>query len=110
MVKAGCKYAVLEASSEGLDQGRLNGVPVQVAVFTNLTPEHIESHGSFEAYARAKEKLFAKLSEPKRGAGHSTALIVNLDDPNAQRFLKYPADHKVGCTLVGQPAPDSSMS
>ncbi len=110
MVKAGCKYAVLEASSEGLDQGRLNGVPVQVAVFTNLTPEHIESHGSFEAYARAKERLFAKLSEPKRGPDRSTALIVNLDDPSARRFLKYRADRKVGCTLAGQPAPDSPIS
>lgn len=98
MVKAGCRYAVLEASSEGLAQGRLNGIPVQVAVFTNLTPEHIESHGSFEAYARAKERLFSKLSKSRAGR-KPTAIIANLDDPNAERFLKYPADIKVGCTL-----------
>lgn len=98
MVRDGCTHAILEASSEGLEQGRLNGVNPEVAVFTNLTPEHIEAHGSFEDYALAKERLFKKLSSAKH-RGRSTCSVANIDDPVAGRYLKYPADLKIGCTL-----------
>ncbi|MFH1171375.1 MAG: UDP-N-acetylmuramoyl-L-alanyl-D-glutamate--2,6-diaminopimelate ligase [bacterium] len=98
MVRAGCQYAVLEASSEGLVQGRLNGIDPEVAVFTNLTPEHIESHGSFEAYAKAKEILFVKLASARR-RGRRTRIVINVDDPAAGRYLRYPASEKVGCSL-----------
>lgn len=103
MVKADCRYAVVEASSEGLIQGRLNGIPVRLAVFTNLTPEHIESHGSFEAYAQAKERLFAAL-ERGPSANADRAIIVNLDDPAAGRYLAYQTDRAIGCTLEKRPA------
>jgi UDP-N-acetylmuramoyl-L-alanyl-D-glutamate--2,6-diaminopimelate ligase len=96
MVNAGCKYAVIEASSEGLAQGRLNGVPLIGAVFTNLTPEHIESHGSFENYAHAKELLFKKIHS---GRKLHSFIIVNGDDESADRYLKYPADQHVVCSL-----------
>lgn len=95
MVRAGCTHAVLEASSEGLAMGRLNGVPIHVAVFTNLTPEHLESHGSFEAYAKAKEELFAKASRT-RGR---TAIVANLDDQYAERYVRFRATIHIGCTL-----------
>lgn len=98
MVGAGCRYAVLEASSEGLAQGRLNGIDPVIAVFTNLTPEHIESHGSFEAYAHAKEELFAKLNGARR-QGKTTLAVVNIDDEHAARFLTASADRIIGCTL-----------
>lgn len=58
MVKAGCKYAVIETSSQGLIQHRHIGINYDIAVFTNLTPEHIEAHGGFENYKRAKRRLF----------------------------------------------------
>src|SRR5688572_27133784 len=66
MVKAGCEYAVVETSSEGIAQHRHVGINYDVAVFTNLTPEHIESHGGFENYKAAKLKLFAKLAGDRR--------------------------------------------
>lgn len=55
---AGARCAVLEASSHGLDQGRLDGVAVRTAAFTNLTHDHLDYHGDFASYGRAKERLF----------------------------------------------------
>jgi UDP-N-acetylmuramoyl-L-alanyl-D-glutamate--2,6-diaminopimelate ligase len=109
MVTAGCRYAILEASSEGLAQGRLNGIPIQTAVFTNLTPEHIEAHGSFEKYAQAKAKLFNKVSVnyPQDGI---RCLVVNIDDQQAGRFLAYPVERVVGCTLKSEYKPPASVS
>jgi UDP-N-acetylmuramoyl-L-alanyl-D-glutamate--2,6-diaminopimelate ligase len=100
MVKAGCKYAVVETSSEGIMQNRNWGINYDVAVFTNLTPEHIEAHGSFENYKKAKQTLFASLSKfPKKKIGGQEiekALVVNLDDEHWQDFYKYSADKKYG--------------
>ena len=64
---------VLEASSIGLEEGRLNGARVDVAVFTNLTRDHLDYHGTMERYAAAKEKL---LTWPRLRLA-----IINLDDP-----------------------------
>ena len=58
MVRAKCKYAVIETSSEGIKQNRHWGIKYQIGVFTNLTPEHIESHGSFANYRAAKGRAF----------------------------------------------------
>lgn len=66
MADAGCRYAVIETSSEGVKQFRHKGINYDYAVFTNLTPEHIESHGSFEKYKRAKLDLFKHLEKCKR--------------------------------------------
>jgi UDP-N-acetylmuramoyl-L-alanyl-D-glutamate--2,6-diaminopimelate ligase len=104
MVQAGCRYAVIEASSEGLAQGRLNGIPLRTAVFTNLTPEHVESHGSFENYAMAKERLFWSLSRSRPRPGEARAIVVNCDDPAAARFANYPVERVIGCTLRVDPA------
>lgn len=57
-LKAGCQFAVLEVTSEGISQKRHWGIKFDCAVFTNLEKEHIESHGSFEKYYQAKQKLF----------------------------------------------------
>lgn len=83
MVKEGCKYAVIETSSEGILQYRHRFIDYDAAVFTNLSPEHIERHGSFENYRDAKVKLFEKVSRKPNGAG-----IYNLDDPYVGYFLK----------------------
>ncbi|MBI3956441.1 MAG: UDP-N-acetylmuramoyl-L-alanyl-D-glutamate--2,6-diaminopimelate ligase [Candidatus Kerfeldbacteria bacterium] len=104
MVRAGCTHVVLEASSEGLRMGRMNGIDPEIAVFTNLTPEHLESHGSFESYAKAKERLFQRLAAIRR-QGRATGIVANIDDEHASRYLAHPADVKIGCTLAAQPEP-----
>ncbi|MBK9018894.1 MAG: UDP-N-acetylmuramoyl-L-alanyl-D-glutamate--2,6-diaminopimelate ligase [Sulfuritalea sp.] len=72
-VEHGAQACAMEVSSIGLDQGRVNGVAFDVGVFTNLTRDHLEYHGSMEAYAAAKARLFAM---PGLGAA-----VLNLDDP-----------------------------
>ena len=76
--RAGAEACALEASSIGIAEGRMNGAHVDVAVFTNFTRDHLDYHGSMEAYATAKEKLFA-------WPGLRTA-IVNLDDALGRRL------------------------
>lgn len=71
-VAQGAEACAMEVSSIGLDQGRVNGVAFDVAVFTNLTRDHLEYHGSMAAYAAAKERLFHL---PGLGAA-----VLNLDD------------------------------
>ncbi len=90
-VNAGCTHAVIEVTSEGIKQWRHWGIDFDVAVFTNLTKEHIESHGSFEKYRNAKGKLFRSL---RRKEKQKTVSIVNIDDDNADYFLQFPADEK----------------
>jgi UDP-N-acetylmuramoyl-L-alanyl-D-glutamate--2,6-diaminopimelate ligase len=80
-----CQYAVLEVTSEGIKQYRHKFINFAIAVFTNLSPEHIESHGSFEKYRQAKGKLFQTAKEIH---------IINLDDENAKYFLQFPAKKK----------------
>ncbi len=84
-VNAGFQYAVLEVTSEGLKQHRHQFIDFDVAVFTNLAPEHIESHGSFENYRATKGKLFQATKNIH---------IINLDDENAKYFLQFPAKKK----------------
>ena len=83
MVNQGCAYAVIETSSQGLIQSRHIGIAYDVAVFTNLTPEHIEAHGGFEAYKEAKGRLFSYLASlpPKkcRGKRIEKAVVLNAD-------------------------------
>lgn len=83
MVKQGCQYAVVETSSEGILQYRHRFTDYKIAVFTNLSPEHIERHGSFENYRSAKIKLFEQVAKKPNGIG-----IYNLDDKNVGHFLK----------------------
>ena len=82
---SGCQYAVLEVTSEGIKQHRHRFIKFDVAVFTNLAPEHIESHGSFEKYREAKGKLFWSTKNIH---------IINLDDKNADYFFHFPSREK----------------
>jgi UDP-N-acetylmuramoyl-L-alanyl-D-glutamate--2,6-diaminopimelate ligase len=75
-VAAGCTEVVMEMSSHALDQERVWGVPVDVAIFTNLTQDHLDYHGTMEKYFAAKLKLFRGV-----GAGSPRVAIVNGDDP-----------------------------
>jgi len=84
-VGTGCKYAVLEVSSEGIKQYRHKFINFEVAAITNLTPEHIESHGGFENYKKAKGKLFSSTKKIH---------VVNIDDKSSEYFLSFKADKK----------------
>jgi UDP-N-acetylmuramoyl-L-alanyl-D-glutamate--2,6-diaminopimelate ligase len=99
MVLAGCKYAIVETSSEGIAQSRHIGIDYDIAVFTNLTPEHLESHGGFENYKKAKGKLFKGLLKSFRkkidGIDIPKIIVANMDDEHAPYFLNFSADEKI---------------
>ena len=100
MVDAGCVYAVVETSSQGISQSRHIGINYDMAVFTNLTPEHIEAHGGFENYKLAKKELFVhtKHSRRKKIQGHvfEKTAVVNLGSPFAEEFLSIGLDRSFG--------------
>jgi len=100
MVEAGCRYAIVETTSQGIRQFRHLGINYDIAVLTNLSPEHIEAHQGFENYKRAKGQLFAGLSKYKRktikGRIIDKVSIINLDDKNKDYFLSFSADQKIG--------------
>jgi UDP-N-acetylmuramoyl-L-alanyl-D-glutamate--2,6-diaminopimelate ligase len=94
MVRAANRAAVVETTSHGLAADRVAGIAYDVAVLTNLTHEHLEFHGSWEAYRDAKLSLFERLAggpqnPPKEIAGRvwPKAAIVNADDPNVGAFI-----------------------
>ncbi|MBI5733477.1 MAG: UDP-N-acetylmuramyl-tripeptide synthetase [Candidatus Kerfeldbacteria bacterium] len=102
MVRANCRYVVVETSSEGLAQWRHLGIPYRLAVFTNLSPEHIESHGSYVNYRAAKGKLFARLaslSRIKKDLTFPVTAIINLDDAAADYFLHFKVKRRWGYSL-----------
>lgn len=80
MVANGCTACVMEVSSHALDQGRVDPSMFSAAVFTNLTGDHLDYHGSMEAYALAKARLFV-------GLNADASAIINADDPNAELFI-----------------------
>jgi UDP-N-acetylmuramoyl-L-alanyl-D-glutamate--2,6-diaminopimelate ligase len=85
-VAAHCTHAVLEATSHGLAMHRLDALPIDVAVFTNLSHEHLEFHKTFDAYLAAKLTLFERLTvAPERGTVRWA--VVNAADPHADSFL-----------------------
>jgi len=89
-VDAGCTHAVVEMTSEGAKQFRHKFVEIDALLFTNLTPEHIESHGSFAKYKAAKLQLAqAVANSPKR----PRTLVANIDDEHGQDFLNYEVEH-----------------
>lgn len=80
-VAAGAEYGVMEVSSHALAQGRVLGCPFEVAVFTNLTQDHLDYHRDMEDYFQAKALLFS----PEYLKGHA---IVNADDPYSKRLIE----------------------
>jgi len=94
MALAGDAAAVIETTSHGLALGRVDAIAYDVAILTNLSHEHLELHGTWEAYRDAKLRLFEKLgrSGAARMAGHKPLAwprtgIVNADDPSAGAFI-----------------------
>lgn len=94
----GASALAIEASSIGLDQGRMHGLHIDVAVFTNFTRDHLDYHGDMAAYESAKASLF-----DWPGLGHA---VINLDDAMGPRLLAQvrkhlPAANIYGCTIAG---------
>ena len=78
-VRAGCTEAVMEMSSHALDQERVWGLAVDVAIFTNLTQDHLDYHGTMEKYSQAKARIFVGL-----GAPAPRVALINADDASAE--------------------------
>ncbi|MGH7131808.1 MAG: UDP-N-acetylmuramoyl-L-alanyl-D-glutamate--2,6-diaminopimelate ligase [Phycisphaerales bacterium] len=99
MVEAGCVAAAIEASSHALDQRRVGAVQFKVGVFTNLTHDHLDYHGTMDTYAAAKAVLFAML--PEDGVA-----VVNVDDAASARMIAAtgPGARIVRCTMKSRGA------
>jgi UDP-N-acetylmuramoyl-L-alanyl-D-glutamate--2,6-diaminopimelate ligase len=93
-VKVGCTHVIIEMSSEGAKQFRHKFIYPDVLIFTNLAPEHIESHGSYEKYFQAKLAI-AKELENKKGK----TIIANMDDKEGEKFLELNIKNKIPYSL-----------
>ncbi len=97
---AGASHVAMEVSSHALDQGRVDDVAFDVAVFTNLTRDHLDYHGTMQAYGEAKARLFAWSG--------LTAAVCNVDD-DFGRALASRIDHGVACLRTGMRSPDADV-
>jgi UDP-N-acetylmuramoyl-L-alanyl-D-glutamate--2,6-diaminopimelate ligase len=82
MAKAECQACVMEVSSHALEQKRVLGVDFDVGIFTNLTRDHLDYHGTMERYFAAKEKLFKSLAHSRK----KSAAVINIDDSFGARL------------------------
>lgn len=104
MVENGLTHCVLEMTSHGLAQGRLNGIDIDVAVMTNIRHEHLDFHGTFENYRAAKGRMFEMLATSYRkqdaiGNPIPKVSVINNDDPQVAYFSAIPADRVVTYAL-----------
>lgn len=86
MADAGVSDVVMEVSSHALDQGRVDGCPFRVAVFTNISRDHLDYHGSMDEYFEAKSLLFRSLRNS--GTEKTTKAVINRDDPKGEKLTK----------------------
>jgi len=86
MANTGVTHAVMEVSSHALDQGRVRACPFGVAIFTNISRDHLDYHGSMESYFRAKAILFTSLGA--QGTGETVTAVINIDDPKGQELMR----------------------
>ena len=86
MLKEGVTHVVMEVSSHSLELHRTSGQDFDVAIYTNLTHDHLDFHGNMQQYFKAKLKLFEKLG---KGLKKDVTGIVNVDDPYGKRVMTY---------------------
>lgn len=118
MVKNKCQYAIVETTSQGIEQYRHRFINYDILIFTGLYPEHIEAHGSFEKYKESKSKLFVHLKKCKTKYANDKkqvikaesglkkieanrikkVIIVNGDDEHADYFINFWAEEKIRYT------------
>lgn len=99
--KSECDWVIVEMTSEGTKQFRHKGIALDALIFTNLSPEHIESHGSYENYVAAKLKIATSLARSRK---HPRAIIANADDDHGKDFLATAVEHQLPYSLM-QAAP-----
>jgi UDP-N-acetylmuramoyl-L-alanyl-D-glutamate--2,6-diaminopimelate ligase len=99
IVNAGCRAAAMEVSSHALAQDRTRGLEWNVAVFTNLTQDHLDFHGTMESYFDSKAKLFARLGSQEKK--RKPVAIVNIDDRFGEQLLKK-IDQRVAVVTYGR--------
>ena len=95
-VTAGCTHAVVEITSEGARQYRHRFLDLDALIFTNLTPEHIESHGSFEKYKQAKLSIAKQVELATK---RPRFIIANIDDEHGVDFLNFDVENKLPYSL-----------
>lgn len=95
-LRAHCTVAIIELTSEGARQYRHRGISLDALIFTNLAPEHIESHGSLEAYANAKYEIGRQLARSKK---RPRIMVANADDAQSNRYLTLPVEHAIPFSL-----------
>lgn len=88
MVDQGCQYCFMEVSSIGMDQHRVDALEFKVGIFSNLTHDHLDYHGTFAEYLRCKKAFFDNL-------GKKAIAITNIDDKNGMVMLQNTAARKV---------------
>ncbi len=103
LAKAGVTHLALEASSHGVDQRRLDGVTLKAAGFTNLTQDHLDYHGTMEAYRNAKLRLFETLLPRGRTA------VLNADSADYSTFASASIMSGLGIMGVGERGRDLSL-
>ena len=101
MRSAGCDFAIVESTSFGLDQKRVAAVEYDVAALTNITHEHLDIHGSFEAYRAAKFLLFRTLFHSAPKPGVPRIAVFNLDDSSCQPLRAALAEEQARSDAVG---------
>ncbi|HEV8637092.1 MAG TPA: UDP-N-acetylmuramoyl-L-alanyl-D-glutamate--2,6-diaminopimelate ligase [Chloroflexota bacterium] len=99
MVERGTEIAVLETTSHALALEKVLGVDYDVAVVTNVTPEHLDFHGTFEAYLEAKATLFESLARARRKPGVPKTAVLNRDDMSYERLAACPVDRQIDYAL-----------
>ncbi|HEX9116148.1 MAG TPA: UDP-N-acetylmuramoyl-L-alanyl-D-glutamate--2,6-diaminopimelate ligase [Anaerolineae bacterium] len=99
MRDAGSEIAVLETTSHGLAQRRVAGCAFDVAVVTNITHEHLDYHGSYEAYRAAKAMLFRSLATTPRKPGQAKTAVLNRDDSSYDFLAAIPAERTISYGL-----------
>ena len=95
MANAGVTHAAMEASSHGLDQRRMEGVQLAAAGFTNFTQDHLDYHGTMEAYFEAKARLFSELLSEDGTA------VINIDDPHGADLVEACDAREIEVITVG---------
>lgn len=93
----GCDTVIMEMTSEGARQHRHRFIALDALIFTNLSPEHIESHGSLEAYADAKYSIGLQLA---RSSKRPRSMVANADDPQGARYLALPVENTLPFSLA----------
>ena len=104
MVKQGCKFCLIETTSEGIKQHRNVGITYDIVVFTNLFPEHLPSHGgSFEKYKQTKGRIFANVGSSFKktidGSLIKKVIVTNNDSEHAKYYSSFKSDENFSFSI-----------